>query len=165
MGMFDTAIVPIGGTTKEFQFKVYLGRYRPYCNEVSLGERIDGFPRIPFFEVCDSSDQIVLQFEYGYLVGYIYPKPREYECASLPEAKEPKASRKRLAREEEIRRKAPSTLGANTAGEWLTSLIRSECGKPGFTRRLLSPPSPYRRYAGKWVRVLPLYPLRTGPFF
>lgn len=179
MGVFDSTYLtvkcPVCGQDKEreIQFRGSIGKYKPSFQQVKLGEYLNGFPKIPYYEVegrihfscecrrvCekweDCWDSSVLIFAGGCLRKIIYPLPNNWEWIELQKGK--RTQRKVLAQEESCKRfrlKYKDLSEDEYICKVMAEPLKIRLDYADIACRLMDPrkyPNYYKDMSGKWKR-------------
>lgn len=168
---YDTMYFHHKGKKLEVQFKISLGKYRPWFTQVNLLDSMhSSFPKTPFLEVegfvCESDPKdsyqkqhCVLQFRHGVLSDVVYPIPKNYKWAPLPTGRSTK--RRELAeaedqrrRFEELKKRHPHLNGLSLFGAIIGDEIFDMMGREGFAKSLLfSADNNYTKEPRGWRRT------------
>jgi len=176
MGMFDSVYARVKcpvcsrDPEVEIQFKPNTSRYSPQCSSVRVGDRLPGFPAIPYVEdwgcVCfacecqrqDRYDGCVVVMERGVVTRVVYPIPEDHEWPKPQRGKN--TDRRERFREEEFDRdfaayqkKMGAVPPSSVEGQVLEGLSLSE-----KIEKLLVSPARLQRVAFAMARPL----MRSG---
>lgn len=189
MGMFDSVYVPrenLGLCVEcgrlaaydhvEVQFKAYVGRtYEPRCQEVLLGEVLQGFPRIPVLEEwgcwgcrhdgCDHLNEARVRIERAVVVR-VEPIERDAEGYAIPPF-ESRLPQPRSARLREQRAVWSRVVAARREAEWKALRASTPTSTSSLALAMIEPLRARINYASIARRLFIVEPFgveKVGPY-